>query len=211
MQLVRAPLVLLLLFIAASTAHAQRSGFWKFFERPDYGFGIHLYQFHHRDSLNADVAASKQGAVGLTSIIGANFPLFPLDSNMSVGINPQLEAGFILGGPAFGYAIEIPVIATWKYGTDASWKGSKFPLGATVGLGYQYSAFLGSDSYGFARPTMLVEINIGKRRGPIGLVKLRYTRSLASHVETIDYNDGLGPERFSIWSQAFYLAYVLNY
>ncbi len=208
---VRGLLVLVLLLAVVSTTQAQRSGFWKYFERPDYGMGIHLYEFKKRDSLNMDVPSSRETATGITSIIGVNFPVIALDSDMSIGFNPQFEIGGIFGDGAFGYTIEIPAFATWKYGTDASWRGSKFPIGVTVGLGYQYTAVLGMGSYGFARPSMLAEINFGKRRGPIGLIKLRYTRSLASHVESIDYDDGLGPERFSVWSHAFYVEYVSNY
>jgi hypothetical protein len=64
-------------------------------------------------------------------------------------------------------------------------------LGASAGIGCQATLFnFGENFYSYVVPSFMAEINFGKRRSSIGLIKLRYSAQIGSHNERIAYDDG---------------------
>ena len=84
--------------------------------------------------------------------------------------------------------VEVPAYVTFKWGTDATWAGSRSWVGLTVGAGYDYNIFVpidwgfGAITYGV--PSIMGEVNFGKRRGGVGLFKIRYSMGVGTHKET---------------------------
>jgi hypothetical protein len=175
--LLRAALLLALVIPAA----AQKASMWKHLQRPDAGGSLRFLTIS-----SGDTAAYELTGIG--AIGGFNVPFLEIAEDMSIGFNPNAFTGMYFSREMPAVSFEIPAYITWKWGTDATWGGSKSWVGTTVGLGYDYniliaSAFPSIVTYGM--PSLMAEINFGKRRGGVGLIKLRYSMALGSHTEPI--------------------------
>ena len=208
-------LVLVLFLMTGSTAFCGGGTFWKHFERPDAGAGVLFYSLANDDSVASNNVESRLNLVHLSAIGGFNLPFIELSDDMSIGINPNIEVSTALNAGGYysslALTIESPSYVTFKYGTDTTWAGTRSIFGATVGLGYRYTIFgLESGFYTFGMPSVMAEINLGKRRSAIGLVKLRYSASLGSHTESLAFDDGT-ESKIVFTHHAFHLIFTPNY
>lgn len=176
-----------LLLVLATPVFAQKASTWKHLQRPDAGASLRFLSLTESDTTASNDLDSRIDLVSLAAIGGFNLPFVELNEDMSIGFNPNIVMATALSRyPAL--TIEIPAYATFKYGTDATWAGSKSWIGATVGIGYDYNIFipfgdeLSSINYGI--PSLMAEVNFGKRRGGLGLIKLRYSMGIGDHKET---------------------------
>jgi hypothetical protein len=202
--------VVLLLFCSA--AHAQQQNVWKHFLRPDLGLGIHVYSLAESDTTPQQDLNSRYNTVHLGGMVGLNLPFLPIADNFSAGLNPNVALTIALSGSgeSQSMSIEAPVYATLKYGTDATWSGSKSIVGVTAGIGYQYTLFIFPAtvvSYGL--PSVMAEINFGKRRSDIGLIKFRYAVSLGNHIEP--FTSGGTETQIVFTHHSFYLLFTPGY
>lgn len=217
-------ITLIALFILfTSHTFAQSQSIWKHFSRPDYGTLLHMYNYE--ETTRPLGSQSTEGALKYSvevlhvgSIIGVNLPVVSLAEHLSVGVNPNLALS--LGVPLSSFsraesiflALELPWYATIKYGTDASYKGSRFPVGVTAGIGYHYSLLkgLGTEfSPSFGRPSVMAEINFGKRNSKPGLVKLRYIHDIGTYEE--DYSTSSASSVISMSRWGIHLVFVAGY
>ncbi|MCB0712990.1 MAG: hypothetical protein KDD67_11730 [Ignavibacteriae bacterium] len=201
--------IVLLGFTLTSTfaTQAEAQEFWNHFLRPDIGGALYFYNLS--DSSNTE----EYNFVHLGFLVGLNLPIVPLAENLSVGLNPSLGLSAQLTGyDASGVlSLEVPVYATLKYNTDASWKGSKAPVGFSAGLGVQSSNLLFTYSgitASYLVPSYLLEINFGSRRGNKGLYKLRWTSYIGSYDEPLEE---FGDETITFKQFALNLLWVPGY
>ena len=146
------------------------------FERPDVGLQISNLAVVDRE---ADTTFNflLLGVEG-----GLNIPLFRPESHMAFGLNPQARLWVDLASGVTGQYTSIlgatlPVLATFKYNTDAAERGTKANIGFSIGAGMQYSGVLFSPDLtaGFISPTAMAEVNFGSRSGGGGLFKIRFS------------------------------------
>jgi hypothetical protein len=207
-------MLVLLLF---TSAQAQEPSVWKSLSRFDFGMGIHAYSIATDDSVPAQDLNSRANLLHLGIMAGLNLPFVPIGEHMSLGFNPNigfavgLSGGFSNEGSQ-SMSLELPLYATMKFGTDATWLGAKFPVGATVGVGYHYSAFIFATTgviVDYGLPSVMAELNFGKRRGDIGLVKIRYSLSLGSHTE--HFNTDSPDDKLVFTHHSFYVLVTPGY
>jgi hypothetical protein len=176
-----------LLLLLTLPAAAQKASMWKHLQRPDAGASIRFLSLAASDSTASNDIENRINLVSLAAIGGFNLPFAELDDDMSIGFNPNIVAGTSLSQLS-ALSIEIPAYITFKWGTDATWAGSKGGVGMTIGAGYDYNIFVpvqwgfGAITYGI--PSVMAELNFGKRRGGLGLIKLRYSMGIGNHTET---------------------------
>ena len=212
-----------LLILCCIPVSSGAQSFWRNFERVDAGGSILFYNHKHEARITDDPGSEFNedrtfSHIGL--MFGLNLPVYPMGDNMSLGICPGIGFSVATETDFFGeksqfIAASLPLYATFKLGADATYKGSTFPLGMSVGLGYHYSYLMrvgdGAEfSEGIGLPSMMAEVCIGKRK-KWGLIKLRFTQDLGSY--TIDYSD---PSRFienklTISRTGLHLIYVGGY
>lgn len=207
---------LLLLFTCVHQLPAQ--SVWKHFSRPDIGAVLYGYNYQETRSNKWENSHSDISLPHVGMIVGFNLPFVPLADNLSLGLNPSVAIAFANRSDFYGASetvmgsLEVPWYATIKYGTDATYKGTQFPLGVSLGIGYQYSyafAFSGGFSEGFGLPSVMAEVNFGKRKTWPGLVKLRYTTTLGS--AEFDYSTSSTEHKLSIKHSGFHLIVVPGY
>lgn len=135
---------------------------------------------------------------GIGMSFGVNFPIiFSDSSDWAIGLNPSVSAALFRGletGVAMNYSL--PILATFKYGTDARLRPLPgWQFGWAVGAGYTLNALAESSTiYSNAMPTLMAEINVGKHgTGFPGLLKLRCMKQMGDMV-----HNG-GSLRFSTW------------
>lgn len=199
--------------LSAMAAHAQKPSVWKHITRPDIGLSLHMYSIADSDTTPKNDVDRRADRVQFGSALGLNLPFVEIASNLTAGLNPNIGLGVSINdmySPSI--SIEVPVYATLKYGTDATWAGSKSYIGAAVGIGYHYNAlfFTSGTSVGFGLPSLMAELSIGKRRSTIGLLKFRYTASLGSHTEEYTSN-GQVVGRMVVTQHAFHLLFTPAY
>ncbi|HVK39078.1 MAG TPA: hypothetical protein VNA88_11130 [Candidatus Kapabacteria bacterium] len=169
-----------LLLTLALPATAQKASMWKHLQRPDAGASLRFMTLSSGDT-------SRFEMTGIGAIGGFNLPFLELGEDMSLGFNPNIVWGYYLSTDMLGMSFEIPAYITFKWGTDATWGGSKSWVGTTLGLGYDYNVLvlseLGIVSYGI--PSLMAEVNFGKRRGGVGLIKLRYSMGLGGYTHEV--------------------------
>lgn len=192
---------------------------WKSLSKPDLGLALYLYNYEEEYKAEGIESNSSTTLSHLGVIFGFNLPFVPLGDDISLGLNPSAAIAFVNSGGGYYddsqttmISVELPWYATFKLGTDASFKGSSFPLGLTLGIGYHFSHLQGitadfSESFGL--PSVMAEINFGKRKSWPGLVKLRYTQSLGSH--EIDASHGDVVDKVSITRTGLHLIIVPGY
>ena len=195
--------------ILSSNLYGQSfSDLWK---QKDLGIGVNLYSFkgysltdtsfYTTSNLNNapdTIELGSTSSYGVTVFAGWNFPLINLAEGWSVGINPNLAFTAGLSG-GFGMFLEIPVFATLKYGTDATWsKSTSFDkkFGAAIGIGYQ--ATLGYTeapitttgiSAVYALPTIMAEVSFVRNKKT--LYKVRFQTNLG-RTKQRDYSEEVG-------------------
>ncbi len=179
---------LLCTLFLCSGVQAGAQDFWKHFLRPDVGAALYFY------NLSDTGGVDEYNLVHLGALFGLNLPIVPIADNLAFGLNPSL--GFSAQLTGYGesgvFALEVPVYATLKYNTDATWKGSKSPVGFSAGIGAQSSnlIFLNSGiTASYLVPSYQLEVNMGSRRGDGGLYKLRWTSYIGSHEEPLEEFD----------------------
>lgn len=217
-KLIMAALVTLCCLPAVASAQS----FWRYFERPDFGGGLIFYDYEAKERITSDPNSDesvKRTFTHYAALGGFNFPIVALGDNMSVGINPGLgfsatPSGDFYGGSSTSFlAIEVPWYATLKLGADATYKGSTFPIGGTIGIGYHYSYIVNESSiltHGIGTPSLMAEVSFGKRKS-WGLLKLRYTHDLGSHTSDFS-NPSINLEsKLSISRSSFQLLFVSAY
>ncbi len=210
-----------LLILCCLPAVSSAQSFWRGFERPNIGGGILFYDYRENGRFVYDPGseASYRNTFAHYSFqAGFNLPAVALNEDIAVCLNPALGLSAATKSDFYGSSsnfitIEAPIYATVQIGTDASFKGSKFPLGAALGLGYHYSYVIGTPSdlsEGVGNPSIMAEISIGKRKS-WGLIKIRYTQDITSH--TIDYSDAsIGVEHtLNVRRAGIHLIYVGSY
>lgn len=184
------------LSLLAVSLHAQdQPSVWKHLGRPDYALGLHFYSLSENENTAQQDLESRYNTVHLGAMAGLNLPFVPITDHLSAGLNPNIGVAFGLSGSmgpdgfdSRTISFEFPMYATIKYGTDATWAGSKTVIGASAGVGYHYTVFIiPSTVVTYGLPSVMAELNFGKRRSAMGLIKLRYSASLGSHSE--DFGD----------------------
>jgi hypothetical protein len=180
-----------LLLTLALPATAQKASMWKHLQRPDAGASLRFMTLSSGDTSSVELT-------GIGAIGGFNLPFLEVAEDMSIGFNPNIYSGAYLSTDMPGISIEIPAYITFKWGTDATWGGSKSWVGTTFGLGYDYNVLILSQynviTYGI--PTLMAEVNFGKRRGGVGLIKLRYSMGLGGY--THEVTDDFDGDRYSL-------------
>lgn len=199
--------------LSATAASAQKPSVWKHITRPDWGLDAHFYSIADSDTTPKNDVDRRADRMHIASSLGLNLPFIEIADHFTAGLNPNIGVGmsfFNFDYPSFSF--ELPVYATLKYGTDATWAGSKSYLGAAVGIGYHYNAllFTSGTTVGFGLPSVMAELSIGKRRSALGLIKLRYTTSLGSHTEEYTSN-GAVIGRMVVTQHAFHVLFTPGY
>ncbi len=126
---------------------------------------------------------------------------------MTVGINPNIDFARVFESfYQSQFTLDFPAYLTLKYGTDATWAGSNKGFGFAAGVGYRYTLmFGGPQTFTFGMPSLMFEVNVGKRRSTLGLVKLRYSLSIGTHDYLLEYNDGGPPDHILFTNHAFHI------
>ena len=195
----------LLLAIASTEARGQE--FWNHFLRPDLGANLTFYR------ITDPQETFEYNIVNMGGLIGLNLPVVPLADNLALGINPSIGVSIELTGTGYSdvMSLEVPVYATLKYNTDATWKGSKAPVGFSAGLGAHSSnlLFVSSEvTASYLVPSYMVEVNFGSRRGNAGLYKVRWTSYIGSYAESLEEFD----DEYLVFNQmAIHLLWVPGY
>ncbi|MBS1910356.1 MAG: hypothetical protein JST22_00080 [Bacteroidetes bacterium] len=186
-------LVAACLFLAAiPSLTAQHASIWKHLSRPEFGVGLITHTLAETDTTAATDIDSRIDVKFLQGIIGFDLPVVYLADQLALGINPNFEAGLVLNQEGFTGSLEAPIYATLKYGTDATWQGSRSPVGFSIGAGYRFTAlFTDGPAYSYGVPQFMAELNFGKRRSEIGLIKLRYSMSIGKAHDEIGIGNGL--------------------
>jgi hypothetical protein len=210
--------ILLTAFLSVTCASPlSAQSIWKHFSKPDFGLALYVYNYEEEHKNEYLDSHGKTSLSHLGAIVGFNLPFVPLDDDLSIGLNPSAALAVVNRSSDYYeqttmISVELPWYATLKWGTDASFKGSSFPLGVTAGIGYHFShlqGITGNFSESFGTPSLLAEVNFGKRKSWPGLVKLRYTHSLGTH--EIDASHGDVVDKLSISRSGFHLIFVLGY
>lgn len=195
---IRGVIVSVILFLAATDAGAEE--YARVVRRWDIGPEL---CFATREALH-----SSEQSMGIGITFGVNFPIVFSDSSVwSIGFNPSASAALFRNldaGVVMNYSL--PLLATFKYGTDARLRplpGWRF--GWAAGAGYTLNAMaVTSTIYSNAMPTLMAEVNVGKHGTSFpGLLKLRCMKQLGDMV-----HDG-GSLRVSTWHLS--LTYTTNY
>lgn len=199
------------LLLCADHRSCTGQEFWRHFGRPDLGFSVNFYRLTNPDETEDE---DEFNLIHMCPQIGLNIPIIPLAEHLRIGLNP----GVGLSAQPFGdtydpftgdltsstLAIEVPLYATLKFNTDATWKGSKSTFGCAAGIGAHYNAFFflrSGVNAGYFQPSYMLEANFGSRRGKGGLFKLRWTSYIGTHMEEIEeFDDDLriGFHQFAI-------------
>ncbi len=185
-------LAILFLFMSGSL-YAQAPSLWKHFLRPDVGSGFTLYSLADSDTAAENDPDSRRIMFHVGSSVGLNFPFFEIADDFTAGLSPNI--GFTVGIGSFltAVTVEAPIYATLKYKTDATWAGSKSVVGASAGIGYQHTGYFLFDSgtlVDFGMPAFMAEVNFGRKRSTLGLIKIRYTATIGSHTEIFPADNG---------------------
>lgn len=195
-----------LLLLGGSTLHAQ--SIWRHFTRPDLGGGLYFYSIRNKDLPEAEYNTVHYGFLG-----GFNLPFLEIADDFTAGFNPSLGLSVAATnsyGGSSSMAVEVPLFATLKYNTDATWKGSKTPVGFSVGLGYHHTGFFFPDAGEFlsiGAPAYMLEFNFGVRRG--FLTKIRWTSWLGDIEAPL--SEGIDPPTLVFSQSALHLVLVPSY
>lgn len=184
--------VILFMFMSGSL-YAQSASIWKHFLRPDVGSGITFYSLADSDTAAENDLDSRRTVFHVGSSVGLNFPFVEIADDFTAGLSPNLGLTFGVGSFFSAVTIDAPIYATLKYKTDATWAGSKSVVGASAGIGYQHTGYFLFDSgtfIDFGLPVFMAEVNFGKKRSTLGLIKVRYTASIGSHTEIFPADNG---------------------
>lgn len=163
--------ILLGLFLMVLTRSLGATGV---FERPD--FGLQLSNLAVVD----EEADTTFNFLLLGAEAGLNIPLYRPESHMAFGLNPQVRlwvdlASGLTSENSSILGVTLPLLATFKFNTDAAERGTKAGVGFSIGAGAQYSGMLFAPDLtaGFISPAAMAEVNFGSRSGGAGLFKLR--------------------------------------
>ncbi len=192
------PALFLATALFGTDLHAQPIG--KYFSRVDLGISGFLYSHEQDYTANGIDEHADQTLFHFGILFGFNVPFLQLADHLTVGVNPSF--GFGLGSSGSSYytqeptpslSLEIPWFLTMKWGTDATLLGSKTAIGASIGIGAQYSYLIWlegeTETYNYVLPTYMVELNFGKRKSEPGLIKLRYTANIGSYLQQEEFGD----------------------
>jgi hypothetical protein len=173
-----------------------------------------MYSLASHDSVAANDVDDRLNPTFLGVMGGLNLPVVTLAEHLSLGINPNLGLATPLsdlGGYSSSVTVEAPLYLTLKYGTDATWDGSRTVIGASAGVGYQFTLWAFSDlsTVTYGMPSIFGELNFGKRRSAVGLIKLRYSLSLGSHNEEFVSDGDVGQIVFT--HHSFHLLFTPGY
>lgn len=154
--------------------------------------------------------------------VGLNIPVVPLAEHLAIGVNPSLGISVQPIGDNYDpytdqfssstLAIEAPTYLTLKYNTDASWKGSKSPVGFAAGIGGYYNFFFFINSglnASYIQPSYMLEVNFGSRRGNAGLFKVRWESYIGEHEE--EFGEFNGDLNVSFYQGIINLLWVPGY
>lgn len=193
-------IVSVILFLAAPDAGAEE--YTRVVRRWDIGPEL-CFATIDREALHS----SEQG-MGIGITFGVNFPIVFSDSSVwSIGFNPSASTALFRNLDAsvvMNYSL--PLLATFKYGTDARLRPLPgWQFGWAAGAGYTLNAMaITGTIYSNAMPTLMAEVNVGKHGTSFpGLLKLRCMKQLGDMV-----HHG-GSLRFSTWHLS--LTYTTSY
>ncbi len=223
------PAILLTVFctIAFAPGALAKDTFWKHFSRPDLATGLWIYdvKFQETDFFGGDEESATFNHFG--AYIAWYLPVTQIADHLSTGLYPGLgltaapsqtvrdfSTGLTYSSGSNSIAFELPIFAMIKWGTDATWKGKRgFGFGVAAGIGYEYSYLIfpnSGETRSFGLPAAIFEINLGKRKSKVGLIKLRYARTLGTSDEEF-FIDGVkvGTESFEV--QSIQIAFTPGY
>jgi|GEM_PF-2549242 len=195
---------------------AQAQSVWKYLGRID--FIASVYQYSIEGRTDAPPGTFDGTFTSISAGIGFNVPVYHLAHDLSLGINPNIEMAGVPGTAEevddripLTLSLEVPVYATLKYGTDASWHGES-KIGFAAGIGAQYTALTTLDpadiSTSYVAPGIMAEVNF--RLGSSGLMKLRYSTILGTMRADVNGFDGEDAGDADIRQQAFHLIFNFN-
>ncbi|HCN05436.1 MAG TPA: hypothetical protein DIS79_07430 [Bacteroidetes bacterium] len=153
------------------------------FSRWDIALGVSVLNF--REDLG-DGGIHQFSSASYAFGAGINLPVLYSDSSLfTVGLNPSVSVTDLSRGSFPTFVVSAPLLLTLKVNNDAHIRPpSGWHIGGTLGGGVMYNAILptnGAETLSDVIPTVMAEINIGKRKsGFPGLLKLRYTQPLGT-------------------------------
>jgi hypothetical protein len=151
--------------------------------RWEMGFGVemvHLDEHYIFNDQSVPDRLHRERAITLTSSVAWNIPVVPLSDRFAVGVsaglvavlgpvatspdpitNPSGSSGSGGDDDGLGFAITVinlPILATINYGTDAKFDRRESSFGASLGIGYQ-SGWLFLSSFVYGTPVAAAEIS----------------------------------------------------
>jgi hypothetical protein len=183
-----------------------RPSLFRYFSRPDFGFSL----LFHGLAEGIGGTSNPGPTTNLTALgvsMGLNLPVVYLNDMMTVGISPNLDFSRVLNSVYENVmTLEVPAYLTLKYGTDATWAGANKGFGFAAGVGYRYTLMFGAqETFTFGMPNLMFEVNVGKRRSALGLVKFRYSLSIGTYDYELQYNDGGPSDHILFTNHAFHI------
>lgn len=203
-----------LFMVISGTAYSQSASIWKHFLRPDVALDVYFYSLAESDTAATNDLDSRSNLLHLGASVGLNLPFVEIADDFTAGLNPNIGITSSISAMTPILTLEVPIYATLKYNTDATWAGSKGVVGLSAGIGYHHAAFVFVESgtvVDFGMPTFMAELNFGKRRSSMGLIKLRYTSSIGSHTELFPDDNGGQDGQIVFTRSAFHLLFTPGY
>lgn len=207
-------LSLLLFVLASTTLRAQSVSVWKHVMRPDFSFDLYFYSLADSDTTPKNDRDARIDLLHWGSSTGMNLPFVEIADDLTAGLSPNVGLTLALSSVVPAVTLELPVYATLKFNTDATWKGSKTPVGLSAGIGYHHTVYglvKGGTFVSFGRPVIMAELNFGKRRSEMGLIKFRYTQALGSHTEVFPGTSGGQDGQIVFTRSGFHLIFTPAY